>query len=170
MAGKTTFLNDTEKLEYYAQISGCDLQKYFHAFDVRIYEGAEILLYHYDQRGRLEIDTIMLCTDITVNERGIRITVVDKRDFKVVKIGEIPNKFNGLPIVTHAPYFMRVERTVKRTENGKMIKGLSSIMCFRSQSLPGKKIAGHIQAVPYITAHHKLTDLEGALQRLEEEG
>lgn len=169
VVNKGQFLSDEEKLEYYSCISGLNMKSWPYAFEVKMYEGAEALLYHYDKAGQLFFDTVVMCTDLTVTDKGIRVNLVDRKDFRVIKAGDIPNPLPGYNILTHTPYRCIIERTLKRTYNDKMMQGVTASLCFRSKSDPDKKMAGHTQAMPLNKApyHFPKVPYEVAIARLE---
>lgn len=124
------FFTDEEKLKYYAGISKIDLNVYSILRTLKVYEGAEILLYHWQGQEAL-FDTVIVCTNITATDRGLRISFIDRKRLRLFTVGDVPNLIWPYDIVSHVPYSCEMERTVKVTGKGKTIQDLTVQICFR---------------------------------------
>lgn len=163
------FLTDEEKIKYYSARSNVSTQNYKHQKTLKVYEGAELMLYHYDQEGALIIDTVLVVTDINMNSQGIKTAVIDRKEFRINRIGDIPNKIYPFDILTHMPPRCFIERTIKKTRNNKYIQGLATGVYFKSKSDPTQKIPEHVQVIPLLKArdHFAPEELDLAFARLE---
>lgn len=143
------FLTDEQKLKHFCAMSGVDLDVYRHGQTLKVYEGSEIMMYHYDEMGWPVFDTTALCTDIVLTEKGLRVSLINKRTYKIAKVGDVPNKLWGMEIVSHVPYHCIVEKTLKksRSHQGAVMQSLSSGICLLSKSHPKIKKPGHIHAI-----------------------
>lgn len=170
---ESQFLTDQEKLEYYAQLGDVDLQRYPYVSSVKIYEGAEILMYYYDSHRKLHIVSVLLCTDIRIDRNGIKVTMLDKKSYKIMRVGEIPHNILDFDILFHTFHRCAVERVVKRTKAaGRYIQDITTALCFRSTSDPKEELPYHVQAVPYTAVKKRFTEdeFEDALQRAQKRG
>lgn len=168
---RSRFLTEDEKLSYFGKISKVDLETYFYNSMIRLYEGVEILLYHYDENMEVEVDTILVCTNMKADAQGIRATLFDKRQSKVMHIGEIPNPIRPYPIIGYMPYRCIFEKTVKETKGGRLMQGLTGAICFRTRSGPNYAKPGHVHAILLDRAARSFPPgaLEKAFAKLEEE-
>lgn len=177
MAAKSQFLSDEEKLNYFSSISKINLREYPHVFDMKVYEGLEILLFHYTDKYRdlqtpVIFDTVLTCTDISASDKGLRVSLFDRKAARLIKVGDVPNKMGDYDIITHIPYTCQVEKTMKRTYGDKIIQGLCASVCFRTRSTPLQRQPGEIQAMPYQRAQKLFTvnEYRAAIAVLEGRG
>lgn len=163
------FLTDEEKIQYYSERSNVAINYYNHHKTMKVYEGAELMLYHYDEDGVLIIDTVLVVTGINLDSQGVKITFLDRKEFRINRVGDIPTKVRPFDIVTHMPPRCFIERTVKKTRRGRYIQGLTTGIYFKSKSDPELKTSNHVQIVPLIKAREcfESDELDLALARLE---
>lgn len=168
------FFNEEEKLKFYADISNCNLTEYWLTSSVKVYTGAEIVLFHWSSDQELIFDTVLMCTNISLsNDLGVKVTLIDRRNNNISTITEIPSLFNGgYNIVSHVPYRCMIERTIKMTKQRRPLQGITSTITFRSKSRPISRIPGHVQAANYTTLWKLFghEDIDLALARLEAKG
>lgn len=149
---KTSFMNDDEKFEHYANISGFCKEHFVASYHVKVYEGAEILLYYFNEDKELRFETTLLCTNLFADSSGLKATLVDRKTYKIIRLGDVPNLVaNG--VVCHMPYRARLERTVKTTYSGRVIQGLTTTIQVHSESYPTNCEPHHVQAILSTRVH-----------------
>ncbi len=163
------FLNDQDKLKYYAEKENVDYKVFNQINFVKVYEGAEVMLYHFDSNDDLIIETILTCSGIQASIKGVAITFVDKQTFKITTINKIPNTISPYQIIAHSPFRCTLEATVKKTSTGKFIEGLTTSACFRARSHPEKRKANDTQAISMLRVNDFFSEeeLDLAYARLE---
>lgn len=146
------FLSDEQKVDHFKGIAGLSKDQYNYVSTLKIYEGAEILLYHYNKNGLLCFDTVLCCAGFVANEKGMKVTLINRKDFKITTIGDIPNPIANLDILTSVPVRCVMERTVKVTQGGHRILGMATAVLFRGKSNPIHRLPGHVHAIPLTKA------------------
>jgi len=165
------FFTDEEKLVHYAKLNNVNLNSYKFSTQLKVYEGAEIMLYHYASEGELVIDTVFMCVGLRADIHGIKCTLVDRKTFRIIQIGEFPCEILNKSIVFHTPYRCVMERTLKSTSRGKMMQGLTSSICVMARSNPVHRKAGYSQAISLLRTKDFFTpeELDLAYAKLEME-
>jgi hypothetical protein len=154
------FLNDEQKLKHYMEMAGHNRNVYRHQAFLKIYEGCEILLYHYDNDGDLMLDTVLVCSGFLLTEKRAQATFIDRTNFKLITIGDLPFKVSDHNILLSMPVRCLVERTIKITSNGSVLQGMTSALLAQTKSNPDRKIIGHMQAVNLTQVHKRFTHKE----------
>lgn len=146
---KRGFLSEAERAEYFAMMGDCALSVYKYYGTAKVYNGAELLLYHYDVDGHVIWDTVLMCTNLLVTEEeGIRVTLVDRGSYGIFVTRDIPEKVFPYEIMVHSPHRCQIERTVKVTQRGTKLTGVTTAVSFRSKSNPRDKRPHHTQLIP----------------------
>ena len=145
--GATGFLSDAEKMRHYMEVSGFSCDVYNFRMLLKIYEGGEILIYHFNSKGILVYDTVLMCTGFSASDKGMQATFVDRKDFKVTNVRDVPNKIAGRDLLTSMPVRCMIERTIKITASGCPIQGISAAIMLYMKSDPKDRIPGHHYAI-----------------------
>jgi len=166
---KVQFLSLDQKLIHFAKKSKIELNVYWYGKTLKVFEGAEIMLYHYDLQGDLIINAVLMCTGITMNHFGLSVTLVNRENFMIYNIGDHMKNIHPLDIVFHTPYNSYVERTVRVSQRGAIMTGITAAVDVRSKSDPKSRIPLHSQAISLIKVDSFFTEeeLDFAYARLE---
>jgi len=119
---KNKFLNDQEKVEFYADLKGVNLREYPYQNIMKMYKGAEFLLYHMTMED-LVFDTVIVCTGFSITDSGMAVTLMDRKNFEIYDLGDSPIKVARLDILAHVPPRCLVERTIKVNFKGASGRG-----------------------------------------------
>lgn len=167
---KSSFLNDREKAIHYAAVSGVNLKDYPSETCVKVYEGAELMVFHTDQNDELVINAVMTCTNITATNQGLKITLIDRETFRISIVGDVPNRLFAWDIISHVPYRCMIERTLKRSQRKRPIQGLAAGVVIRARSGVDQRVPGHLQVMSMYDVKKWFTpeELEVAYNRVEE--
>jgi len=150
---KNRFLDDQEKIDFYANLKGIDLKKYPYPSIMKVYKGAEFLLYHMSVED-LVFDTVLTCTGFAVTDQGMTITLMDRKNFEVFDLGDVPQKVARLDILAYTPPRCLIERTVKVDFKGGTQEGMTATAVFRSKSDPGRYKPWDQQVISLTKAKH----------------
>lgn len=146
---KPMFYTDAEKLEYFSSVSKVDIEEYPHCTTFKIYEGADFLVYTYDDKNNLKLYSSIMVTGVQIlDTEGIRIDFINKRNFGLSKVGDIPVKLGTYDIVAYVPYRCYLERTVKELPSGKILEGITGGMVCCMKSNPNYRIPGDTYMIP----------------------
>jgi hypothetical protein len=157
------FMSDEDKLKHFAKFSNINLDDYPYATTLKVYEGSEFLVYGFTQDEELKLYTSFIVTDMCATSSGFDITLLDKQDYTIFKVGDIPTSMKGYNLVGHIPYRCSVERSVKVTPRGKTILGLTCGMVCRLRSSPLEELPGHAYIIPQHKVLQYFTEEELAL-------
>jgi len=157
MKHKPRFLNDHEKLQHYSEVAGVDLSSYKCETTLKIYVGADFLIYKYNHAGELEVLSSILVVDMAIGDKGLKVTMIDKQKYNLFVVYDVPAHLGGYNLMAHLPYRCFIERTVKHTVRGNLIYGLTGgVLCYM-QSDPTTETPGHT----YIVPQHQAADVLG---------
>jgi len=151
---KNKFLNDQEKVEFYADLTGVNLKEYPYQNIMKMYKGAEFLLYHMTMED-LVFDTVIVCTGFSITDSGMAVTLMDRKNFEIYDLGDSPIKVARLDILAHVPPRCLVERTIKVNFKGCKREGMTATAIFRSRSDPERYKPDHQQIIPLTKAQYK---------------
>ncbi len=163
------FYDDNEKKTLYT-LDGVPARSYTHHTTMKIYQGADFLIYSYDDDKKLRVHTSVMVVGINVENEGVTIQLLDKKSYRLFKVGYEINYFGHNSILSHVPYRCFLERSVKETQTGFIHEGLSAGIVFMMKSDPQFQRPGHMYIVPHgmLDRYFYQGEVEQALQRQEE--
>ncbi len=163
------FYTDWEKKKLYSNPK-IATKSYSHHTTVKIYQGADFLIYSYNVAGELEIHTSVMVVGIHVENEGVTVQMMDKKTYRVFKVGYGIEFLGTNSVLSHVPYRCFLERSVKELYSGNIHEGLTAGLIFMMKSDPISQRIGHT----YIISHAKVDnyfykgELDKALRYHEE--
>lgn len=151
---RTRFLNDQEKIDFYADLEGVDLTEYPYQNIMKVYKGAEFLIYHMTPED-LVVDAFIVCQGFKVTDDGVLISFGRSNPLEVLTLNDRPRKVLGLDILAHTPPRCLIERTIRVNSEGKQEEGMTATAIFRSKSDPDRYKPGYQQVISLTKAKHK---------------
>ncbi len=165
---KPIFYTDEEKLEYFSSVSKVDVGLYPHCTTFKVYEGADFLVYTYDDKKNLKLYSSLIVSGVqALNVEGLRVTLINKRSYSIFRVGDVPVNLGTYDIAAYIPYRCFLERTVKELPSGKIIEGITGGMICCMKSNPNYRVPGDTYMIPNHLAHSYFEDgeFEAAVNR-----
>jgi hypothetical protein len=165
------FLSDEEKLEYFFKEADINQTEYPATTKVKVFEGAEVYTYYLDSRGDIVITGLLVCTNICTNSEGVKVTFLERRTNGIHVASDVPKFVIPQDIVMYTPHACFIERTVKRTRSGLLLRGCTTSVTFRTKSDPNRMEVLQTQAVSALRISELFTEeeIDLAFARLEVE-
>ncbi len=161
------FLTEDEKLKFYANDNGIDMRECPELIKLKVFRGAEFLVYGFDKEEGLKIHTSFIVTGISADDdKGVTVTFMDKKSYQQFKLDSRPRRLGEYTPLVHVPTNTWIERTVKTVKYGPKKEGLATLVCCHLQSLQTKRIPGHTYVIPQQLVLQYLAEDE--LQEAEE--
>lgn len=147
------FLSDDEKVRFYAAKVGVNMNRFPHREVVKVYEGVDILLYHWEPDNLVVFDTTFRCTGLLLTGQGMMVTLVDRRTYAIYTIIDTPETVGPYDTVVKIPSRCLVERTI-RTDDGnrEYLEGVTAMVEFYTKSSPSAGFLNHSQVTPLNSA------------------
>ncbi len=163
------FYTDWEKKKLYSN-PDIATKSYSHHTTVKIYQGADFLIYSYDSAGELKIHTSVMVVSINIENEGITVQMIDKKTYRMFKVSYGIEFLGTNSVLSHVPYRCFLERTVKETHSGKLYEGLAAGLVLMMKSDPQFQRVGHTYVIPHaaVDKYFYKGELDQALMRHEE--
>lgn len=159
------FLSDTEKVEFYAKKSGVAMRQFPARNIIKVYEGADILVYHRESGGTVVFDTTLRCTGLLLTRQGMMVTLVDRKTYAIYTVIDAPGTIGSYGMVVKVPSRCLIERTVKVGSGGETLEGVTAMIEFYTPvSWGSTRVISLNSAAKFFGA----TAFENAIQLAEE--